>query len=49
VTLDQSWRQVSVDYQPVAAGASRLDFNAYLANAPPGTCFYADNALIVRD
>jgi PKD repeat protein len=49
LTLDSSWRLVSVVYTPAAAGTSTLDFNAYVANAPPGTCFYADDARIVRD
>ena len=25
---------------------STLDFNAYVTGAPPGTCFYADDAAI---
>jgi acid phosphatase type 7 len=49
VALDGSWQRVSVAYEPVAPGASTLDFNAYVSNAPPGTCFYADDAMIIRD
>jgi PKD repeat protein len=49
VVLDGSWQRVSVAYQPVVPGASTLDFNAYVSNAPPGTCFYADDAMIIRD
>ena len=49
VTLYGSWQQVSVSYQPVAPGTSTLDFNAYVPNAPSGTCFYADDALISRN
>jgi hypothetical protein len=37
-----------VTYTPASPGSSNLDFNAYLpsASAPPGTCFYADDAVI---
>jgi hypothetical protein len=47
VTLTTAWQQVTVTYQVTSAG-STLDFNAYLASAdaPPGTCFYADDAAI---
>jgi parallel beta-helix repeat protein len=50
VTLTTAWQQVSVTYQITSAG-STLDFNAFLASAdaPPGTCFYADDAIITRD
>jgi hypothetical protein len=39
---------VSVSYTVTSPGASSLDFNAYLssADAPPGSCFYADDASI---
>jgi hypothetical protein len=33
---------VTVSYVPASAGSSTLDFNAYVSNAPVGTCFYAD-------
>jgi parallel beta-helix repeat protein len=50
VTLTTSWQPVSVTYTAVSPGSTNLDFNAYLpsASAPPGTCFYADDASIVR-
>jgi hypothetical protein len=34
----------------VTSPGSTLDFNAYLssADAPPGPCFYADDAVISR-
>jgi hypothetical protein len=50
VTLTTSWQLVTVTYAPVSPGSSNLDFNAYLtaASAPPGTCFSADDAAIVR-
>jgi parallel beta-helix repeat protein len=50
VTLTTSWQLVSVTYTAVSPGSTNLDFNAYLpsASAPPGTCFYADDASIVR-
>jgi hypothetical protein len=37
-----------VSYTITSAGSS-LDFNAYLstADAPPGNCFYADDASIL--
>ena len=49
VTLTTSWQQVTVAYTVTSPG-STLDFNAYLASAdaPPGACFYADDAAIYR-
>jgi parallel beta-helix repeat protein len=49
-TLTTSWQQVTVSYTTLAPGSSTLDFNAYLASAdaPPGTCFYADDVAISR-
>ena len=44
-TLTTSWQQVTVTYRVPTAGTS-LDFNAYISSAPPGTCFYADDASI---
>jgi PKD repeat protein len=46
-TLGTSWQQVTVAYTVQSPGSS-LDFNAYLASAdaPPGTCFYADDVAI---
>ena len=49
VTLSTSWQLVTVTYTPAAPGASTLDFNAYLSNAPTGTCFYADDAAVSRN
>jgi parallel beta-helix repeat protein len=48
VTLTTSWQLVTVTYTPVSPNSSNLDFNAYLpaSSAPPGTCFYADDAVI---
>jgi len=43
VTLTTDWQQIAVAY-PVAAPGSALDYNAYVTNAPPGTCFDADDA-----
>jgi parallel beta-helix repeat protein len=50
VTLTTSWRLVTLTYTVVSPGSTNLDFNAYLpsASAPPGTCFYADDASVVR-
>jgi hypothetical protein len=49
VTLTTSWQQVSVSYAVGSPGTTNLDFNAYLSStdAPPGTCFYADDASVV--
>jgi len=49
VTLTTGWQQVTVTYTITAPG-STLDFNAYLssADAPPGTCFYADDAAVLH-
>ena len=49
VTLAGSWQQVSVSYTVTSPG-STLDLNAYLssADAPPGNCFYADDAEIYK-
>jgi PKD repeat protein len=50
VTLTTSWQLVTVTYTPASPNSSNLDFNAYLptASAPPGSYFYADDAVIVR-
>jgi parallel beta-helix repeat protein len=49
VTLGTTWQLVTVSYVPAAPGSSNLDFNAYVSNAPVGTCFYADDAAISRN
>ena len=46
ITLGTAWQQVTTSYVPVAPGLSTLDFKAYISNAPPGACFYADDASI---
>jgi hypothetical protein len=48
-TLTTSWQQVTVSYTVGSPGTTNLDFNAYLssADAPPGTCFYADDVSII--
>jgi acid phosphatase type 7 len=46
VTLTTEWQPVTVSYTAAAPGSSTLDFNAYVLGAPPGTCFYADDAVI---
>ena len=48
VTLGTGWNLVTVSYVPASPGSSTLDFNAYISSAPPGTCFYADDAVITR-
>ena len=42
LTLSTQWENVSVDYSPALSG-SNLDFTAYLTDAAPGTCFFADD------
>jgi hypothetical protein len=42
IVLSTTWQLVTVSYVPASAGSSTLDFNAYVSNAPVGTCFYAD-------
>jgi hypothetical protein len=46
MTLGTAWQLVTVSYMPAAAGSSTLDFNAFVSNAPVGTCFYADDAAV---
>ena len=46
VTLTTEWQPVTVSYTPSVPRASILDFSAYVLDAPPGTCFYADDAAI---
>lgn len=47
-TLSTSWQQISVTRAPTSATSS-LDLLVFLpaAQAPPGTCFYADDASIL--
>jgi parallel beta-helix repeat protein len=49
VTLTTSWQQITITYTIVSPG-STLDLNAFLASAdaPPGTCFFADDAEIYQ-
>lgn len=50
VTLTTEWQPVTASYTAAAPGSSTLDFTAYMLGAPPGTCFYADDAVIeLRD
>ena len=46
-TLTTSWQQITLTH-PTASPGSTLDFSAYVTKAPPGTCFYADDALITH-
>ena len=45
LTLTTGWQLITLSYVPTSVG-SALDFNAYISSAPPGTCFYADDAVI---
>ena len=47
LTLTTAWQQLSLAYAPRSVGTSTLDLNAYVSNAPPGNCFYADDLAIV--
>jgi hypothetical protein len=47
ITLTTAWQPVTVSYT-IASPGSTLDFQAFVDSAPPGTCFYADDATIVR-
>lgn len=48
-TLTTAWQQITVAHTILSPG-STLDLQVFLpkAEAPPGTCFYADDASIVR-
>ncbi|MCD6021894.1 MAG: cell surface protein [Actinomycetia bacterium] len=48
-TLTAAWQQITVAHTILSPG-STLDLQVFLpkAQAPPGTCFYADDASIVR-
>lgn len=46
VSLTTAWQQVTVALTPQSSGSSTLDLTAYVSNAPPGVCFYADDASI---
>jgi len=44
--LTTSWQQLTATY--AAAGTGTLDFQVHIDDAPPGTCFYADDAFEMR-
>jgi parallel beta-helix repeat protein len=48
-TLSTSWQNVTVSYPAASPGSSLLDLNAYVTGASPGTCFYADDAVLDVD
>jgi parallel beta-helix repeat protein len=45
IKLSTAWQQVTVTL-PIATPGSTVDYNAYVASAAPGTCFYADDATL---
>lgn len=49
-TLTTSWQLVSVSYTVKSPGTSTLDLQAFVPKnfAPTGTCFYADDASILK-
>jgi hypothetical protein len=46
VTLTNEWQPVTVTYTAADPGASTLDLSAYVTHAPPGSCFYVDDASV---
>jgi PKD repeat protein len=50
VTLTTDWQLVTVSYTVKSPGTSTLDLQAFVPKnlAPPGTCFYADDASILK-
>jgi PKD repeat protein len=46
LTLSSSWQRVSVSYDAAAPGSGSLDLTAFVTNAAPGTCFYADDVSV---
>jgi hypothetical protein len=48
ISLTTSWQLITVAYRPASAGTSNLDLNAFIAKAPSGTGFYADDVSITR-
>jgi PKD repeat protein len=49
-TLTTSWQLITVSHAPLSPGSTSLDLQVFLpkAQAPPGTCFYADDASILK-
>jgi hypothetical protein len=47
IDLTSDWQQVAVTL-PVTSPGSTLDLTAYVVNAPPGTCFHADDAALIH-
>jgi hypothetical protein len=45
VNLTSAWQEVSVQIAPQSSGHT-LDLTAFVSNAPPGTCFYADDVSV---
>lgn len=48
--LTTSWQLVTVTHTPLSPGTSTLDLQVFLprAQAPPGVCFYADDASVSK-
>jgi PKD repeat protein len=49
-TLTTSWQLLSITHTALSPGTSTIDLQVFLpkAQAPPGVCFYADDASITR-
>ena len=48
VALTTSWQKLSLDVHAGCARRLEPDLNAFVSNAVPGTCFYADDVTITR-
>lgn len=46
IGLSTAWQQVSLAYPVQSPGASTLDLQAWVPNAPIGTCFAVDDVVI---
>ena len=46
ITLSPDWQPIKIRYTAAAPGASTLDLSVYVHDAPPGSCFSADDISI---
>lgn len=46
ITLSTDWQPIKVRYTAAAPGSSTLDLSSYVHDAPPGSCFSADDISI---
>ena len=45
ITLTTAWQQITLNAVTTVVG-STVDYTAYVSNAAPGNCFYADDASV---